>query len=246
MSSRPTEPFGFRPLGKSRPVVVVLLAAALVGIVLVAVLAAVLSPHHRGHFVTMPAADRKASPALRSSAEALGYRPTASSDTTERKPASAAAAPIGGLLPVGTTAPDFALPTPTGEHVRLSRFRGRPVLLEFFATWCPHCAAEAPHLKRLYATSRAAFVSVNADSENAASVFAYHVWFGLPFPALLDARDRTVTWPADGPIGPVSSRYRVFSFPTFYVLDRRGRIIWRSAGEQPDAKLRQELTRARN
>ena len=245
MTSRPTEPFGFRPLGqRGRSVIVVLLAAAIVGIVLVAVLAAALSPHHKGRLVTMPPADRKASPALRGAAEALGYRPTASSDAIERKPASAATAPIGDLLPVGSTAPDFALSTPTGKRVRLSRLRGRPVLLEFFATWWPHCAAEAPHLKRLYAKSRAAFVSVNADSESAASVFAYHVWFGLPFPALVDNGRRSVTWPADGPIGPVAGRYRVFSFPTFYVLDRRGRIVWRSAGEQPDAKLRQVLAQA--
>jgi len=147
-------------------------------------------------------------------------------------------------LPVGSTAPAFSLRTPAGTSVRLADLRGRPVLLEFFATWCPHCAAEAPHLRRLYAQTDAPFVAVNADSEDAASVFAFHVWFGLPFPALVDTGTHTVSWPASGPAGPVSSAYRVSSFPTFYVLDRRGRIVWRSAGEQPDAKLRQELRRA--
>src|SRR5262249_14314730 len=154
--------------------------------------------------VTLPAADRTASPALRSAAEALGYRPTAHSDAVERRPAWTAMPPSSGLLPVGSTAPDFALPTPTGTRVHLAALRGRPVLLEFFATWCPHCAAEAPHLRRLHVSSHAAFVSVNADSENAASVFAYHAWFGLPFPAVLDVGKHSVSWPTDGPTGPVS------------------------------------------
>src|SRR5581483_2830931 len=136
--------------------------------------------------------------------------------------------------------------TPVGKTVRLSTLRGRPVLLEFFATWCPHCAAEAPHLRRLANSlaKRASFVAVNADSENDASVFAFHAWFGLPFPALVDHGSHAVSWPGHGRVGPVSSRYHVGSFPTFYVLDPNGRIAWRSAGEQPDAKVRQELARA--
>jgi peroxiredoxin len=246
MNERPIEPVTFRRLGKGKPVVVVLLALSIVAIVLIAALAAVLAPTHKGRRVTLPPADRAASPALREAASALGFRPTRHADSTERKPASAAPDPPSGLLPIGTVAPDFALQTPVGKTVRLSALRGRPVLLEFFAAWCPHCAAEAPHLRRLATAfaKRASFVAVNADSEDAASVFAFHAWFGLPFPALVDAGSHPVKWPGHGRVGPVSSRYRVGSFPTFYVLDARGRIVWRSAGEQPDAKLRQELDRA--
>ena len=93
------------------------------------------------------------------------------------------------LLPVGCAAPAFTLKTPAGETVSLADFRGKAVLLEIFAVWCPHCAAEAPHLRDLaesMAAENVAFVSIDGSGADAASVFAYHVYFGLPFPALLD------------------------------------------------------------
>jgi peroxiredoxin len=223
------------------------LGLAIAALVLVGVLIAVLAPQTPLRTVPLPAADRAASPSLRRAAEALHFKPTPGPDSIENKPASAAAPPSSGLLPVGSQAPAFVLRTPTGAEVSLRKLQGRAVLLEFFATWCPHCAAEAQHLRRLAASlakAGVAFVAINGDSEDAASVFAFHVYFGLTFPAVVDAGARTVSWPDKGPVGPVSSRYRLKSFPTFYVLDRRGRIVWRSAGEQPDALLRQELRRA--
>ena len=113
------------------------------------------------------------------------------------------------------------------------------MLLELFATWCPHCAAEAPHLKAMYRAlpkSRYAFVSVNADGEDAASILAYHIYFGLPFPALLDPNPSDPgTFHHEGSRGPVSKAYKVGEFPTFYVIDPQGKIAWSANGEQPDA-----------
>jgi thiol-disulfide isomerase/thioredoxin len=222
--------------------------AAAIGLALVlAVVSILVAPKSKPHLVTIPRADRNASPALVAAAEAIGYRPAKKSDSVERGPISGAPSVPGGLLPLGSVAPAFTLRTPAGAPLRLESLHGKAVLLEFFATWCPHCAAEAPHLARLARSlpaKRYAVVGVNADSEDAASVFAYHVWFGLPFPALVDHRSSSVTWPEHGAIGPVSSRYAVDRFPTFYVLDRNGEIAWRSSGEQPDALLRRQLERA--
>lgn len=199
---------------------------------------------------TPSAVDRNAPAALVKAANRAGFYPTTEPGvgTIESQPASVARSPSNpNLLPVGSQAPALTLRTPQGQPVTLASLRGKAVLLEFFATWCPHCNAEAPHLRALAASlpkSRYGFVSVNADGEDAASVFAFHRYYGLQYPALLDPSAHPGSFNQPGAAGPVSTRYRVESFPTFYVLDRAGRIVWRSDGEQPDALLRQELVRA--
>ena len=225
------------------------LAGVVVGLVVAGALIARSSGRAPGRVVTIPAADRNAPPALVRAAEAVDFRPATAPGVgkAEDEPASEAKELTGGLLPVGSAAPAFTLRTPAGEPVSLKALRGKAVLLEFFATWCPHCAAEAPHLRALFSSlprSKVAFVAVDANGEDAPSVFAYHVYFGLPFPAVLDPGSSTVTFPAHGRVGPVSRSYGVGVYPTFYVLDPGGRVTWRSGGEQPDALLGQELRRA--
>jgi peroxiredoxin len=206
---------------------VTLLAAFVVAIAVGALLARSRPAPLRA--VTIPAADRDASPELFRAAAAVGFHPLGQSSGVgelEGKPASAARPPISGnLLPVGATAPAFSLRTPTGELVRLADLRGRAVLIEFFTTWCPHCSAEAPHMQRLYASlpkAAAAFVAVDANGEDAASVLAYHIYYGLGFPAVLDPSGRAVTFPEHGSPGPVTRSYDVCAYPTFYVLEAAG------------------------
>ena len=193
------------------------------------------------------AADNSAPASLVAAADAVGFRPTTEPGVglIEDQPATAAQPPQNtDLLPVGTLAPVFALRTPQGRKVGLAAYRGRAVLLEFFATWCPHCNAEAPHLRALDASlpqSKVGVVSVNADGETAPSVYAFHRYYGLQYPALLDPSPQPGSFTQQGAAGPVTNAYRVEAYPTFYVLDRRGRITWRSDGEQPDALLRLEL-----
>lgn len=196
------------------------------------------------------ASDKNAPAALVKAANAVNFHPNVEAGVgqIEGLPASAAGPPSNpNLLAVGTKAPGFTLKTPQGDSVSLSDFRGKAVLLEFFATWCPHCDAEAPHLKKLFGSlpkAKYAWVGVNADGENAASVYAYHRYFGLSSPSLLDPSSQPGSFTQPGAAGPVTTQYQVQAFPTFYVLDRQGKITWRSDGEQPDALLRQELVAA--
>jgi peroxiredoxin len=199
---------------------------------------------------SISAADRNAPPELVHAAAGVGFHPVLlpGIGKIEGKPASAAKqGTTKDLLAVGKVAPDFSLRTPEGKTVSLRDYRGKATLVEFFATWCPHCDVEAPHLRKLYNSlprKGYGFVSVNVDGEDAPSVFAYHVYFGLPFPALLDPSSKTGNFNSPGSPGKVTKVYGIQSFPTFYVLDGRGVIVWRADGEQPDALLRQELTRA--
>jgi peroxiredoxin len=244
------------PVGKKRPAearrfAFLATAAALVTVfIVVGVLVARGGSSSAPPPASVPTADRNASADLVKAADAVGFQPNVEPGVgeIEGQPASAAQPPANpNLLAVGAKAPVFTLATPTGQKVSLEDYRGRAVLLEFFATWCPHCAAEAPHLATLarsLAAKRYAFLSVNADGEDAASVFAYHRYFGLPFPALLDPSAQPGSFHKPGAAGPVTESYRVRSYPTFYVVDPQGRIAWASDGEQPDALLRQQLTKA--
>ncbi len=197
------------------------------------------------------AADLAAPRSLQRAAAAIGFTPRTEPGvgSIENKPASDAHPPSNpDLLAVGSVAPGFSLKTPEGQTVTRASLHGKVALLEFFATWCPHCAAEAPHLAALarsFAGRPVQFVSINADSEDAASVYAYHRYFGLPFPALLDPGGTPAgSFHQGGGLGPVARAYHVGYYPTFYVLDRSGVIRWRGDVEQPDATLRGAINRA--
>lgn len=230
------------------------IATAVVGFVLAAVVGTLVARQQSGPppASAPPASgDLHASPKLIAAADALHFTPVSEPGTglVESKPASAVVAPYSThLLKPGTVAPGFTLKTPQRQTVSLSDYRGKAVLLELFATWCPHCQAEAPHLRRLalaLGTGHYGFVSVDADSEDPASVFAYHRYFGLPFPALLDRSGTPQgSYTQSGGLGRVATEYGVGAYPTLYVIDPRGRVVWASDGEQPDAFLRKTLVAA--
>lgn len=185
--------------------------------------------------------------ALASAADALGFRQTNATNVglVELLPADSKLLPASdSLLPIGRIAPDFTLQTTTGKTLKLSDFRGKTVLLEFFATWCPHCQAEAHHLLQLSSTlaSRGVtFLSVNADSEDAPSLYAFERYFGITWPSLLDPGSPAGSFKQPGGAGPVTQAFGVALYPTFYIIDLHGRVAWRSDREQPDALLRQKL-----
>lgn len=193
--------------------------------------------------------DLNAPPALIRAARAVGFSPTTEPGVgqVEGKPAGDGPSPYSKLLlKPGTAAPHFTLRTPEGQPVTVPA-AGRPTFLEFFATWCPHCNAEAPHLRRLALQfgSRVAFVAVDADSEGPPSVYAFHRYFGLPYPALVDpSGSPRGSFHKAGGLGRWARAYGVQAYPTMYVISAQGRVLWAGDSEQPDALLRQKLQAA--
>ena len=111
-------------------------------------------------------------------------------------------------------APKLALRDLQGEPRRLDEFRGRVILLNFWATWCPPCVEEIPSLNRLaerYTGDAFAVISVDyRETQEAIAKFTSRV--PVHFPILLDLNGRS------------SLDWKVFSFPSSFLLDRQGRI----------------------
>jgi peroxiredoxin len=118
---------------------------------------------------------------------------------------------MGGLK-VGAKAPDFELKTLAGDTVKLSDFKGKKVMLNFWATWCPPCKAEMPAMEEFHkeAGDDVVILAVNIDPH--LDVKAFVDENGITFPIPLDAEDK------------VNETYQVLSIPTTYFIDTKGNI----------------------
>ncbi len=113
-----------------------------------------------------------------------------------------------------TRAVEFQLPSLAGRMVKLSDFRGRVVLLNFWATWCPPCREEMPALKSLAHAHKSQGLTVIGISmdQNAAVVKAYAEEAGLDFPLVMGTPK-------------VAAAYGAVGLPTTVIIDREGNAV---------------------
>jgi cytochrome c biogenesis protein CcmG, thiol:disulfide interchange protein DsbE len=118
---------------------------------------------------------------------------------------------------VGRQAPAFALQRLTGDgDLSLKSFRGKTVVLNFFASWCDPCKREAPVLERLWRQDRSqGLVVLGVDANDSLGDGRHFVQVHqLTYPVVFDQNGHIA-----------SDRYAVANLPVTYVLNRKGRII---------------------
>ncbi len=127
----------------------------------------------------------------------------------------------GAGIPIGTPAPDFELQTIDGETYRLSDLKGKAVLINFWASWCPPCRAEMPTLQAAYEQYESeglVILAVNLNEPELA-IRSFQEDYGITFPIVVDKQDR------------VSRMYDIVPLPTTYFVDRDGIVQGKWTGE---------------
>lgn len=131
----------------------------------------------------------------------------------------------------GSTAYDFTLQDLSGNKVKLSDYKGRVVLLEFWATWCPPCRASVPSLEKLHETYKdkgLAVLAVSLDEGGWDTVKSFVQKNGITY-VVLKGNDEVI------------DKYQVRTIPLILILDKEGRISKRYLGYGNEEDLEKDI-----
>ena len=131
------------------------------------------------------------------------------------------AAGFGPAPRINAQAPDFTLTDLNGKEVKLSDLKGRPVMLNFWATWCPPCRAEIPILTRMYKDTHTGenyeILGIATQSDQQ-TISAFAKEFNMLFPVMPDSGSQ------------ITSLYHVLPIPTTFFIDKEGIIRFIKSG----------------
>src|SRR5277367_486717 len=129
-------------------------------------------------------------------------------------------------------APGWELQDLDGKTVRSSDFKGKVLILDFWATWCPPCRAEIPgfiELQKKYSAQGLAVVGVSVDQASADTVKSFAQKMGMNYPVVLaDAKITAAYGGIDG-------------LPTTFIIDRAGRIVKQHLGFTEKSEVEAEI-----
>lgn len=131
----------------------------------------------------------------------------------------------------GETPPDFTLTKLDGEEVTLSELKGKKVVLNFWATWCPPCKAEMPHMQKYYedqaedANVEILAVNLTYSEKAVKNVQSFINSYDITFPVALDADDE------------IGKLYEVLTIPSTYFIDSEGNVQHRVIGPVDEQKI---------
>ncbi len=129
---------------------------------------------------------------------------------------------------------DFTLQDVNGKSVKLSDFKGKVVLLEFWASWCPPCRASVPGLERLHKAFKdkgLAVLAVSMDSGDWDVVKAFISDYGISYTVLKGTDE-------------VAAQYSVRTIPTLLILNKEGKITKRYLGFSSEDELERDIKAA--
>jgi thiol-disulfide isomerase/thioredoxin len=134
----------------------------------------------------------------------------------------------------GDAASDFTLQDMSGKSVKLSDYKGRVVLIDFWATWCPPCRAAMPGLEKLhkaYKDKGLVVLAISLDMGGWDSVKSF-------------IRDNGITYQVLKGTDDVSDQYQVRTIPMILVLNKEGRITKRYLGFGSEEDLEKDIKSA--
>jgi cytochrome c biogenesis protein CcmG, thiol:disulfide interchange protein DsbE len=138
----------------------------------------------------------------------------------------------GAVVELAGPMPELAGEGVTGAPVGPEDYRGRPLVVNFWATWCGPCRREQPALQRLAEEydGRVAFVGVNHTDDRAAAR-EYLRQYGVTYPSLFD------------PAGEVAFDFEIPYLPATVLVDETGVLRYRLLGAQPESSFRRHIER---